>query len=220
VKEFDEFVEVLDTLFGPQGCPWDREQTFQSMRAGAVEEIYELLEAINLNDNEKIRDELGDVMLSVLFFCKMAEKEKRFTTQDMMRSVTQKLIRRHPHVFGDVKLDQTEHVVKQWDEIKKTERGHEARKSALDGIPKELTMLPRARKIAAKVIKAGYSLPQSPANNPEIDPEIILGEKMWELVLKAQQSGLSPEDALLRVLCQKESAFREFERNSEQKSCP
>jgi tetrapyrrole methylase family protein / MazG family protein len=121
MDEFKSLTDTLKRLLAPDGCPWDREQTMQTMRHLLVEETYEVIEAINLNDNRQMEEELGDLLFNVVFLCMLAEKEKRFTLQDALKHVVAKLVRRHPHIFGEVKLKTSEEVLKQWNEIKQNE---------------------------------------------------------------------------------------------------
>lgn len=101
MREFDELIEIIDRLLGPDGCPWDKEQTLQSLRSSVLEEVCEVIEAIDLNDNAHIKEELGDLFFNTIFLCKIAEKEKRFTVTEILKELNEKLIRRHPHVFGE-----------------------------------------------------------------------------------------------------------------------
>lgn len=122
MKEFDELKDVIEKLLAPNGCPWDREQTLMTMRKSLLEETKEVIEAIDLNDNEKIEEELGDLFFNVLFMSRLAEKEGRCTIGAILKHIIAKLIRRHPHVFGDAKVETAEDVIKQWNEIKKSEK--------------------------------------------------------------------------------------------------
>lgn len=211
--KFDELLQVLDTLLGPQGCPWDREQTLKSMRSSVLEETCELIEAIDLNDNEKILEELGDLFFNAVFFAKLAEKENRFKLDDVIDELRAKLIRRHPHVFGEVNLNDTDAVIKQWEQIKGKEKGKEHRKSALDSIPKNLPALARAQKVVKKMRKAEF-LDKTPVKETQLfENEDDLGHVLLALVSKAEESGLNAEHALKKVLAEKERAFRSFEKN-------
>jgi tetrapyrrole methylase family protein/MazG family protein len=211
MKEFHELVNVIDHLLGPKGCPWDREQTLSSMKTSVMEEVYELLEAIDLNDNGKILEELGDLFFNAIFLCKLGEKEGRFQAEEVLRDLTQKLIRRHPHVFGDVHLETTQEIVSQWEELKKKEKTNAHRKSILDGIPKGLPALARAQKTIKRLKRANYpELP--PLESIEIGKdEEALGKELLSFAAKAEQFGLDAESALLKILAKKENEVREWE---------
>ena len=122
MKIFDEFVETIATLRAPGGCPWDQEQTHESMKKCLIDEAEEVLEAIDAKDDDNLCEELGDVLLQVVMHAQIAAEEGRFTIEDVIRGVNDKMIRRHPHVFGDVKVDSLEDQLKLWEEIKAKEK--------------------------------------------------------------------------------------------------
>lgn len=148
-------VDVMATLRSPGGCVWDREQDHASLRRYLLEEVYEVLEAIELKDSGKLCEELGDLLLQIVFHARVAEEYGNFTMQDVIDQVVAKLIRRHPHVFGDITVRDAAEVVVNWDAIKKEEKGHE-RKSVLDGIPVHFPALARAAKLQTKAGKVGF----------------------------------------------------------------
>ncbi|HHW36394.1 MAG TPA: nucleoside triphosphate pyrophosphohydrolase [Bacillales bacterium] len=154
--EFQALRKVIADLRGPNGCPWDREQTHESLKRYLVEETYEVLDAIDDGDDDLLIDELGDVLLQVMLHAQIGEDDGYFTIQDVIRAITEKMIRRHPHVFGDVSVDSTDEVVKNWDEIKLGEKPEVVRESLLDGIPKELPSLYRAYELQKKAAKVGF----------------------------------------------------------------
>lgn len=207
MDEFKSLINTLERLLGPDGCPWDREQTLQSMRQSLVEETFEVIEAINLNDNRLIEEELGDLFFNAVFLCLLAEKEKRFTLQDALKHIVAKLIRRHPHIFEEGHLKTSEEVLKQWDQIKKKEKGEE-RKSALDGIPKDLPALAKAQKFAQKF--AGHHF-RSQENIESLSPEEQAGELLWKAVQNLAQQGIQAEQALRKRLVHLEDEFRRWE---------
>ena len=129
MKDFSEILEILDRLMGPNGCPWDRKQTFESLRESVLEEAQEVVEAVDEGDDAHLCEELGDLLVNVVFYCKIAEKEGRFTTVDVLNGLRDKLIRRHPHVFGDAVIETEEELRAQWDRIKEEER---ARKTSIE----------------------------------------------------------------------------------------
>lgn len=209
MKQFDELMAIIDRLLGPGGCPWDQEQTLVSLRPSVLEEACELIEAIDLNDNHMIQEELGDLLFNAAFFCKIAEKEHKAKLSDVIAELNAKLVRRHPHVFGDGELKTAEEVVSQWDKIKNTEKGKEHRKSALDSIPKGLPALSRANKMVKKFKKADYSFQTAPVKDFKDEQE--LGEQLWALASKANAQGLDAEHALRKVLSELERDFRNKE---------
>lgn len=154
--EFQALRKVIADLRGPNGCPWDREQTHQSLKKYLVEETYEVLDAIDDGDDDLLIEELGDVLLQVMLHAQIGEDDGYFTIQDVIRAITEKMIRRHPHVFGEVSVDSADEVVKNWDEIKRGEKPEVVHESLLDGIPKELPSLYRAYELQKKAAKVGF----------------------------------------------------------------
>ena len=152
-------VDVMATLRAPGGCPWDIEQTHASLRRYIVEEVYEVLEAIDEQNPEHLCEELGDLLLQIVFHARMAEECKLFGMQDVVTAVTEKLIRRHPHVFGDISVRDAAEVIVNWDAIKRREKA-EKPKSALDGVPQGLPALLRANKLQQKAAKVGFDWPE------------------------------------------------------------
>ncbi len=157
VPEFRRLCEVVARLRAPGGCPWDREQTMKTIKPYTLEETYELLEAIDADDNVAICEELGDVLLQVILDSQIASDEKRFVLTDVVRNIADKMIRRHPHVFGDAKATNVADVKQSWSAIKQQEKP--ARNSQLDGIPVDLPQLARAARITSKVAAVGYDFP-------------------------------------------------------------
>src|SRR6266481_2190502 len=143
---------VMSKLRSPTGCPWDREQDHMSLRFHAVEEVYELMDAIEARDDHELEEELGDLLLQVVFHCQLAKERGAFDFEDVARHITEKLIRRHPHVFGRLKVKTVDQVWANWEKIKRAEKQgtHRARLSALDGIPRHLPALLRAEKLVKK----------------------------------------------------------------------
>ncbi len=150
MKEFDKFVEIVRRL--RKECPWDREQTHTSVRHSLIEETYEVVEAIDKNDLIALKQELGDLLLHVVFHTSIAEQFNEFTLEDVIEEISTKLIRRHPHVFGDVKVDSSKQVIKNWEKSKLSE----GRESILEGVPKELPALLRAHRLQDKASKVGF----------------------------------------------------------------
>ena len=189
---FKKLLDVASTLMGPNGCPWDKQQTLQTLQPYLMEEAHELLEAIDSQDPRKIKEELGDVFYTVIFIAKLAETEKLFTLSQALDSVAEKMIRRHPHIFGQTKVDGAEDVMRNWEEIKK----QEGRKNLFEGIPPTLPALSRAQKVVSKLVRKKIL----PSQKPSIATEKDLAEQLWNLVKEAEFSGLDAE-SVLRRLC-------------------
>src|SRR5436305_6272013 len=152
----NDLLKVMARLRSPAGCPWDREQDHMTLRFHAVEEVYELMDAIEAGDDQEMAEELGDLVLQVVFHCQLAKERGAFDFDRVARHITDKLIRRHPHVFGDAKVKSVDQVWANWEKIKRAEKHgtRHARPSALDGIPKHLPALLRAEKLAKKAKRA------------------------------------------------------------------
>ena len=152
----EQLVAIVAQLRAPGGCPWDREQTHASLRGGLLEEAYEVVSAIDNSDDENLCEELGDLLLQSVFHAQIAVEEGRFSFDDVARSISEKLVRRHTHVFGEDECADSAAVLQRWDEIKRTEKGEAAPKSVLDGIPGTLAALMRAQKVQKKAAKIGF----------------------------------------------------------------
>src|SRR6059036_1317699 len=192
----NDLLEIMADLRSPQGCPWDREQDHMTLRFHAVEEVYELMDAIEAGDDQEMAEELGDLLLQVVFHCQLAKERRAFDFEKVARHITDKLIRRHPHVFGDVKVKDVDQVWANWEKIKRAEKHgtRHARPSALDGIPKHLPALLRAEKLLKKARRAKLAVEPAPRRKLTKDD---LGEKLFGLAAYGQSKGWSAE-ALLR----------------------
>ncbi|MEK4800276.1 nucleoside triphosphate pyrophosphohydrolase [Oceanobacillus sp. FSL K6-0118] len=186
---FDNFREVMRKLRAPDGCPWDREQTHESLKEHSIEEIYELIEAIDNQDDEGIIEELGDIFMHVMLHSQIGEDDGYFTIDDVIRGVTNKMIFRHPHVFGNVLVDSSEEVTKNWEELKKQEKG-DKRKSTLDGVPKPLPALLKAYKIQKKAAKVGFDWDQVSDIWAKLDEEI---KEVKEVIAKNDREEMEKE---------------------------
>src|SRR5258707_802664 len=182
-------------LRSPTGCPWDREQDHMTLRWHAVEEVYELLDAIESKDDHELAEELGDLLLQVVFHCQLANERGAFDFEKVARHITDKLIRRHPHVFGDTKVTGVDQVWANWEKIKRAEKHgtRHARASALDGIPRHLPALLRAEKLVKKASRA--KLPVAPPRNRKLS-RLGLAKQLFELARYAQSKGWSAEELL------------------------
>jgi XTP/dITP diphosphohydrolase len=212
----NELLKVMARLRSPKGCPWDREQNHKSLRWHAVEEVYELIDAIEAGDDHEMAEELGDLLLQVVFHCQLAQERHAFDFEKVARHITDKLIRRHPHVFGNLKVKDVDEVWANWEKIKHAEKHgtRHARPSALDGIPKHLPALLRAEKLMKKARRAKL-LPQPPAATRM--SRARLGEQLFELAASAQAKGWSAEDILRVEIQKRERAWRRRERNESRK---
>ncbi len=152
-KDLKQLVAIMAVL--RQKCPWDQEQTYQSLKPYVIEETYEVLEAIDSDKMDKLQEELGDLLLQVIFLAQLATEQKQFSMDEVVEGICEKLIRRHPHVFGTTKVNGSDDVLKNWDTIKQTEKPGE-RPSAIDGIPKDLPALMYAEKLQHKAAKVGF----------------------------------------------------------------
>lgn len=173
--------EIMTRLRDPQkGCPWDREQTLESLKPCVLEETYELLSAMDTpEDKSNYIEELGDVLLQVMFQCVMAEQEGRFSFDDVANAISDKLVRRHPHVFGDVDAKDSATVLRNWEQIKQTEHRKESRHSALDGVPDVLPGLLKAQRTQEKAARVGFDWKDASGPMEKIDEE--LGELKEEI---------------------------------------
>ena len=196
-------------LRSPQGCPWDREQDHRSLRWHAVEEVYELLDAIEAGDDHELEEELGDLLLQVVFHCQLAKERGAFDFEKVARRIADKLIRRHPHVFGNVKVKDVDQVWANWEKIKHAEKHgtRHARPSTLDGIPRHLPALMRAEKLLKKARRAKLA-EEAPAKR--LTRAQVAGE-LFALASYAQSKGWSAEDLLRAATGQQERAWRRRE---------
>ena len=167
-----ELESIMSRLRAKDGCPWDREQDHVTLQRYLIEEAYELIDAIDDGDDEHLVDELGDVLLQVVFHCQIARETERFDLQDVARTISEKLLRRHPHVFGDTTVDDADGVVRQWEEIKREESTGRKRTSHLDGVPRHLPALLQAEKIQKKAAKVGFDWPNIDGVIEKLDEEL------------------------------------------------
>ena len=197
-----ELVAVMDRLRSPGGCPWDAAQTHTTLLPYLLEESHELAEAVEGGDRAGLREELGDVLLQVVFHARIAAEhpDDPFDLDDVAAELVAKLVRRHPHVFGDAQVGSMAGLHTQWDRIKRAEKD---RASALDGVPGSLPALARAQKIASRAARAGLDAP-TPADDD-------LGARMLELVRRAHADGVDAEGALRRTTAVWEAALRQAE---------
>ena len=202
----------MAALRAPDGCPWDREQDHQSLRWHAVEEVYELMDAIEAGDDHEMAEELGDLLLQVVFHAQLARERKVFDFDLVTQRLVDKLVRRHPHVFGDVKVKDVDQVWANWEQIKRAEKAgsrHE-RKSALDGVPARLPALMQAQKTLKKARKAKLASP-APAK-PAKRSKKSVAEELFRLAELCQDREWSAEELLRQETARRERAWRRAER--------
>lgn len=208
-------LDVMATLRSPTGCPWDREQTHRTLRYHAVEEVYELMDAIEAGDDHEMLEELGDLLLQVVFHAQLARERGAFDFDQVCGNIVEKLIRRHPHVFGDSSAKTVDAVWAQWEQIKKAEKQgtRHHRPSALDGIPKHLPALLRVEKLVKKARKAGLLVHTAKGPGAKQSRK-ALGSALFELTQAAQAHGWSAEELLRTESVRRERAWRRVERVS------
>ncbi len=200
---FADLLGIMKKLRAPGGCPWDREQTHQSIKKHVVEEAYELVEVIDRNDAQKIADESGDLLLQVVFHAAIGEDAGAYTIDDVTDAICRKMMHRHPHLFeGGEPTD--------WDEIKRRDREQTTIAQELDEISSYLPALMRADKILKKTTKHGFS---ADVKLETENPELALGAELFALVEKCRKNGVDPELSLTRYLKHYIDAFREYENN-------
>jgi NTP pyrophosphatase (non-canonical NTP hydrolase) len=209
-------LRVMARLRSPGGCPWDREQDHMSLRLHAIEEVYELMDAIEAGDDHELVEELGDLLLQVVFHCQLARERGAFDFEQVCRQLVAKLVRRHPHVFGKANARTVDAVWAQWEKIKHAEkRGTiHARPSALDGIPKHLPALLRAEKLMKKARQAGL-LP-APGRSRSRRSRKELAQALFSLAAYAQARSWSAEELLRREIRKCERALRQREQGRKQ----
>jgi MazG family protein len=210
-KEFIEFVDIVHKL--RRECPWDKEQTHSSIRHSLIEETYEVVEAIDQCNLEDLKKELGDLLLHVVFHASIAEQANEFTLEDVIKTITEKLIRRHPHVFGEVEVSNSKQVISNWEKIKMTE----GRNSVMEGVPKELPALLRAHRLQDKASKVGFDwekkedawkkvdeemneLHRAIESGKQDDVEAEFGDLLFAMVNYSRFINVNPEIALRQTV--------------------
>ena len=208
---YEDLLQVIHILRSPDGCPWDKVQTHQSIRREFLEETYEAVEAIDLNDVAMMREELGDVLMQVIFHADIESDAGHFTMDDVCDEITKKMIYRHPHVFGTVQADTTEEVLVNWEALKRKEKHQDTAAATLDAVARTLPQLWRAEKVQKKAAKAGFEWPDIQAAMGKLDEEVgelheavredsniseELGDVLFAAVKVARFAGVDPETAL------------------------
>ena len=222
----NKLVDLIGVLRSENGCPWDREQTHATLRPNMLEEAYEAVDAINDGDMKHLKEELGDVLLQVILHSQIASEEGAFDIEDVAKGLHDKIIHRHPHVFGDVKVNSPEEALLSWDKIKKEEKSH--RKSAMDGISKAQSALMSAQKISKNAVKKGFEWPDENSlwecfdsevnefkeaikKHDEKNAEEELGDLLFATVNLARWNKIDAEQALLKANRKFMARFRKME---------
>ena len=213
----NDLLKVMARLRSPTGCPWDREQSHRTLRRHAIEEVYELIDAIEAGDDHEMAEELGDLLMQVVFHCQLAKERGAFDFEKVCRLLEEKLVRRHPHVFGKTKVKNVGEIWANWEKIKKAEKHgtKHARHSALDGIPKHMPALLRAEKLvkkARKVFADGHHADSQ--NSKRRFTKTALGKELFDLAELAQARGWSAEELLSVEIKQRERRFHQQERRN------
>jgi len=225
-ENLEELIDVICKLRSPEGCMWDREQTHKSLKPNMLEEAYEAVDAIDSGDRKHLKEELGDVLLQVILHAQIASENNEFNIDDVAKRIKDKLIHRHPHVFGDKNVTCTEEILHNWEQLKNEEKSH--RKSAMDGISKAQSALMSAQKISKKAVKTGFEWPSEESlyeciysefkefkeakhKNDKECMEEEFGDILFALVNLARWNKIDAEQALLKSNKKFMTRFRKME---------
>jgi len=221
----EELLSIMQKLRSPEGCPWDREQNFNSLLPYLLEESYEYIDAVQSGNLKLMTEELGDVLLQVVFHAQIAKEGGKFTIDDVIKAICEKMVRRHPHVFGNENLGTSAEVLKKWEEIKNSEK-EEKPKSAMDKVPRSMVALSRAQELSRRAAKVGFdwSNPEpvlekvkeeiaefESEKNGSLEAEEEFGDILFALVNLARHKGINAETALARANAKFEKRFRQVE---------
>lgn len=225
---FEKLVNVMATLRAPGGCPWDREQTRESLKPFLIEEAYEVLEALDDGGKERLQEELGDLLLQVVFHAQVAAELGEFTVQEVLQSVTDKLIRRHPHVFAEGRAETAAEVLSNWERLKQAERGGVEQASVLSGVPRSLPALLRAQRLQDKAARVGFDWGETSEVLEKVEEELRelktamgktpermeaeIGDLLFSLVNLTRFLRLNAEEALRKCIEKFSGRFRHIER--------
>lgn len=211
-----DLIEIMEILRGENGCPWDREQDHKSIRNNFIEECYEVIEGIDTENDDIIKEELGDVLLQVVFHARIAEEAGKYDIDGVADGICKKLILRHPHIFSDTKVENSDEVLKNWDEIKKGEKSQKSVTDTLKGVSSALPALVRASKISGKAAKSGFEYPDAKGAYEKVSEELSevyaemesgnkealseeLGDLLFAVANLARMCGVNAEEALYRT---------------------
>jgi tetrapyrrole methylase family protein / MazG family protein len=230
-NNFQALVDLMAKLRGPDGCPWDRKQTPESLKPFLIEECYEVVDALDDGSPDKIKEELGDLLFQIMFHARIAEEQGSFTIDDVIVTSIEKMVRRHPHVFGDAQLSTDREVLANWEEIKKKEKGYEERKSVLEGVPRHLPALLRAHSLQERAARVGFDWNRIDEALPKLDEEMAefkeslerkdaagieeeLGDIFFMLVNISRFVEVNPEEALRKTISKFIHRFRYIEEHA------
>ena len=230
---FNDLLRIMEILRAPDGCMWDREQDHQSIRRNFIEEPYEVCEAIDEQDPEHLKEELGDVLLQVVFHTEMEKEKGVFDIGDVADGICKKLIYRHPHIFGTVEVGSSEEILRNWDELKRKEKHQETDTSALESVAKSLPGLIRAEKLQKKAAKVGFDWENAQGALEKVeeeldevkravagdgDPEEEIGDLLFAVVNVARHLKVDPERAMEKTCNKFVRRFAEMERQAQQEN--
>jgi tetrapyrrole methylase family protein/MazG family protein len=226
--KFEDLIEIMKMLRSPNGCPWDKEQTHKSIRNNFIEETYEAIEAIDTEDTELLKEELGDVLLQVVFHCEMESEKNSFNIDDVCDGVCKKLIIRHPHIFSNVTANTTDEVLNNWDKIKMQTKSQKTQSDAMDSVSKALPSLIRSEKIQKKAAKVGFDwknvdgaiqkvqeetceLQEAIINGDKENMEEELGDLLFSVVNVSRFIKVDSEEALYKACDKFVDRFKKME---------
>jgi len=232
LPSIDQLLEVMSTLRSPGGCPWDREQNLNTLKRFLIEETYEVIDAIEEGDRDKLCEELGDLLLQIVFQAQICSEEGSFNFSDVARGIVAKLVRRHPHVFGSVKVENSDEVLQNWDDIKRTEKGEAVPRSALEGLSRQLPALQRAFEMQKRAARQGFDWARTEEVLDKLDEEVRelrearesadrdrtvseFGDVLFSMVNLARFMDVDPEEALRGSGRKFAARFQEVERRLE-----
>jgi tetrapyrrole methylase family protein/MazG family protein len=222
----ERLIEIIGILRSENGCKWDREQTHSTLKRNMLEEAYEAVDAIDDNDNKHLQEELGDVLLQVILHSQIAKEEEAFDIEDVAKGISDKLVHRHPHVFGDVKVNSTQEILDNWEKLKQEEKPH--RTSVMDGVSRSQSALMSAQKISKKAVKVGFEwndenslydcviseIKEFKEAKTFEDKEEELGDLLFAVVNLARWNKIDAEQALLKANKKFINRFRAMENNT------
>ena len=232
-EAIERLLAIMAHLRGPEGCPWDREQTLVSLRPYVLEETYEVLEAIDGGDPREHCEELGDLLLQIVFQAQLASEGGQFSFADVAHAISEKLVSRHPHVFGDAEVRDAEGVLRQWAELKRREKAARGGgRSVLEGVPREMPALARADRLTEKASRVGFDWPDASGARAKVDEELReldaalvtadaaeieheLGDVLFALANLSRKLGFPPEEALRGAVRRFVERFQHVERELE-----
>ena len=240
-RRFEDLVAIMDRLRGPGGCPWDREQTYSTLRGYLLEECYEVLDALDRGDRADLREELGDLLFQIVFLSRLAHEEGAFEASDVVEGIAAKMVRRHPHVFGEDTAEDSAAVLKRWEEIKRDEKKssgrNEAEASVLDGIPRALPELAKAQRLGAKAARVGFDWREDVDVLANISEEVAelreaadagepsrvreeMGDVLFTIAMLARRLGMDAEEALALANAKFRARFEAVERELRREGTP